>query len=93
MAQAADATCTHSPVAGSAARRPAARGWSYKWRPLFESFFLKSGMHGKSSILALGRSRAAAAQRARPQRNHQGRETTDGKLEFWRNWCFPKEEG
>ena len=91
MAQAADVNCTHSPVAGSAARRPAARGWSCKWRQLFESLFLKSGIYGKN--LALGRSRAAAAQRARPQRNYQGRETTDGKLEFGRNWCFPREEG
>ena len=40
MAQAADVNYTHSPVAGSAARRPAARGWSCKWRQLFESLFL-----------------------------------------------------
>ena len=92
MAQAADVACTHSPVAGSAARRPAARGWSCKWRQLFESLFLLSLAF--MAKLSLG---AAAAPQPRSARAHSdfyyGRETTDGKLEFWINWCFLREEG
>ena len=75
-----------------AARLPAARRWSCKWRQLFESLFLIS-LAFRAKTLALGRSRAAAAQRARPQRHYHGRETTGGKLGSWRNWCFPREEG
>ena len=74
-AQAADVTCTHSPVAGSAARRPAARGWSCKWRQLFESLFLKSGIYGKNSRFGPQprRSRAARAPTAKLPRQRNDR--------------------
>ena len=91
MAQAADFTCTHSPVTGSPRgyRRPG--GGAANGASCLSLYFLSLAFRAKT--LALGCSRAAAAQRVRPQRYYHGRETTNGKLKFGRNWCFPREEG
>ena len=86
MAQAADVTCTHSPVVGSAARPPAARGWSCKWRQLFESLFLKSGIYGKNPRFGpqTRHSRAACAPTAKlpRQRNDRRKAASEGADTF-----------
>ena len=83
------ATTAQSPGPPRGDRRPG--GGAANGASCLSLCFLSLAFRAKT--LALGCSRAAAAQRARPQRNYLGRETTDGKLEFWRNWCFPREEG
>ena len=52
--------------------------------------FLKTGIHVKHSILALGHSRAAAAQRARPQRKRPRQRNDRRKVRVLEKLVFPE---